>query len=336
MRIYKKFLSLICLVFVIGVLVFNYNAFAVIWTTDWDSSFDGSVFGGSDLEDLQSDIDTQTGTLTGTNTWTGTNTFSGTVSGIGAMKHAIVRGFELLDNARLGTHVEVTAGTLYHGDTEIDKTSNTQMTIATGANWWDGSVDTYASDGFLYIGVDVSGNVKFLGTNAPDKADTAGNTDGNHLYWFDSSKYWRVIAEVPIESGDQKIHLSGHRQRGERIMLDAPLTITTSVSENDWSSAEDCSAAIPSTSTMGIFGLKSKDSGTTTCGVWIKPNGSTWISTFDETTAASGVVAIATDDIGSGQRLCATDGSQQIQYANMTGDSATVISVEGYISNLRH
>ncbi len=323
----KKLLALL-LVFSL-ILSPTANA-AISWTKSWDSSDDGSTWSGSDIENMQDDISTQVPTLTGTNIFTGTNTFSGTVSGIGSARDAILRGFEIQDVAGDDTSIVVQAGVLFHNDTEVSKTSNTTLTFATAGDWWDGSADSFGSAAFNYVGVDVSGNVKFLGTNPADKADTSGNTDGLHVYWFDAAKYWRVIGEVYMDT-DDKAHAAGHIQQGNAIMYDIPINVTTSTSSGTWSSAT--AVIMPSTSSMGIFGLLTQEGSGTTAGLWIRPNGSTWATENSNGVfmqiSASGNVYIG------GQRVCATDGSQQIQYQNESGDDNIRVDVEGYISNLR-
>lgn len=111
------------------------------------------------------------------------------------------------------------------------------------------------------------------------------------------------------------------------VMWDVPMNETTTVSAAAWSSALDCSSSIPSISTMGIFGLHAEDDATVSA-IYIRPNGSTWSATYVhgiqiQTTGAASAI--------SGQRICMTDSSQQIQYYNDTGDSATGINVEGFI-----
>lgn len=51
---------------------------ALSWTKAWSSADDGTVFGGSDLENIQGNIDSQCVTLAGSQTLSGNNTFSGT------------------------------------------------------------------------------------------------------------------------------------------------------------------------------------------------------------------------------------------------------------------
>ena len=248
----------------------------------------------------------------------------------------ISRGFEIADVTNDDLTIVVQAGVLNHGSTKISKTANTTLTLATANDWWDGATDTYAGGaGWCYIGIDISGNVKLLGANPPDKADTSGNTAGTFYYWFDTSLYWRVIGAVKIDT-DDKAHAQGHFQRGSKIMVDVPSLVTDTSSAGTWSGATSCAAFIPAISTMGAFGLYiTHASGGEGLGIWIRPNGTTWAINI-----ANGIgLDAATDmDYISGQRQCATDGSQQIQYynSNNSGGAETPnVYVEGYELDIR-
>lgn len=74
----KLFVVLVALIFLAT------SAYAISWTKSWTSADDGSPFSGSDIEDIQDDINTQTPTLTGANNFSGANTFSGTSTFSGA------------------------------------------------------------------------------------------------------------------------------------------------------------------------------------------------------------------------------------------------------------
>lgn len=243
----------------------------------------------------------------------------------------ILRGFELAYTDV--THIVANAGVLLHGDTSIIKTSNTTLTIGTAADWWDGATDSYSGgQGWCYVGVDSSGNIKLLGANEPDKADVSGNTDGTKFYWYEATPlYWRVIGAVLVTTGDEFLPFY---QNGNTIMHDVPVNITTTVSAGSWNEDNSCAAGMPAISTLGIFGLYSSETTTNDAGVWIRPTGSTW-----STNQANGVFGHANNvpAIG-GQRQCMTNGSQQIDYQNdnnVTADAATRIDVEGYVLNIR-
>lgn len=226
--------------------------------------------------------------------------------------------------------VTVDAGVCYHGSTRVEKTAQTGLRHRVATDWWDGAVDTYASAGWNYVAIDSSGNIKFIGTNAPDKADTDENTVGTLRYWDDGTELWRVLGAARINTSDAID--SSLFQRGDKVMWDAPPNMTTTVSDNAWSSALDCSAGIPAISRMALFGLFSTETGGTTTGIWIRPDGSNWAGGEENGIKVLG----GTNALISGQRWCATDSSQEIQYFNNTSDSSTTIDVEGFILDIRH
>ena len=160
-------------------------------------------------------------------------------------------GFEIGDTANDDLTITVQAGKLIHGNISIQKTSNTTLTFATAGDWWDGATDTYAGGaGHNYVGVDSSGNVKLLGNNKADAHDADGNTSGTNFYWDDTSKRWRVIGAVYIDT-DNKIHASYvTRQHGKKVYYDDPagdtsiLRVLTNGSQTSFTDV-DCSAAVP-------------------------------------------------------------------------------------------
>ena len=67
---------------------------AIAWTKNWSSSDDGTIFYGSDLQDLQNDIDGASLTITGAQTISGNKTFTGQTTLSGAV---IIGGVTLTD-----------------------------------------------------------------------------------------------------------------------------------------------------------------------------------------------------------------------------------------------
>jgi hypothetical protein len=59
-------------------------AAVISWTKSWSSSDDGTVFGGADLQNIQTNISTYCVTLAGSQTLTGDKTFSGTTTFTGS------------------------------------------------------------------------------------------------------------------------------------------------------------------------------------------------------------------------------------------------------------
>jgi|TARA_Y100000310_G_scaffold315318_1_gene365707 hypothetical protein len=239
-------------------------------------------------------------------------------SATGGGKDSIVRGFEIGAAVADDTAITVTAGTLIHGTTQINKTANTTLTFATAADWWDGAADSYSGGaGWCYVGVDVSGNIKLLGANPADKADTAGNTAGFFLYWYDSSLYWRVIGAIRVDTDDQ-VHVMGRRQYGNFVMLDEfqeALGGGTATSFTD----VDCSAFAPG-HTRQLY--LAADVGSVV--MQIRANGSS---------ATNGATRIGAST--RGMMWAPSDSSQVIEY-KLSGATSSDIEFAGYdISALR-
>ena len=257
---------------------------------------------------------------------------------VASLSDVILRGFELV--YKTTADVYVNAGSLMNGTTYVNKVTNTTLTLATASDWYDGATHTFAGGaGWCYVGVDNAGNIKLLGANPPNKADASGSSVGTLLYSYISTTYWRVIGAVHVATNNT-IDIKWF-QGGNMIMLDVPISITTSLSSS-WSNATSCSAAIPAISTRGLFGLFAYNSGggNNSAGVVIRPNGSTWV-TVPVYTSGDNANAIEsgsnTTTIGAGgQRVCMTDSSQQIQYATVSINASSCnITVEGYYLNIR-
>lgn len=138
--------------------------------------------------------------------------------------------------------------------------------------------------------------------------------------------YYRYVGSAYNDSGSDLKNFYwygwGHHPL---IMWDVPVSITTTLSAGAWSGATSLATGIPSSSTCAILGLYAFEGAGSTNAIWVRPNGSTW--TTSTTNAVNAVNAI------SGQRICMTDSSQQIQYYNHGSDSATEITVEGCYIN---
>ena len=247
-----------------------------------------------------------------------------------------IKGMEL-EIISLDVLVTMDAGVLYHGSTRIEKSSKTAIRIDAGTDWWDGAVDTYTTAGWAYVGLDNTGAVKFIGDNPPNVIDTDLNTDGDvKRYWNDGSKTWRVIGAVPISND---VVTQSMFQQGDFVMWDVPQHVASAISDAVWSSAVDCSLAVPDISERAVFGLYVNDNAIG-AGVWIRPNGTSWAQ---EPSVAGGdnsengiTVQIGSGSASiSGQRECMLDSSQQIQYFNNAGDLNTQIDVEGFWLSLR-
>lgn len=253
---------------------------------------------------------------------------------IGSAEDFYIKGMELRVTSADST-VVVDTGVVYHGSTRLEKTAKISLVHTTASDWWDGAADTYSSAGWNYVGIDSFGGIKFLGENPPDVNDTDGNTDGDiDRYWDDGSKKWRVLGVARV-SADNTFAFSMF-QNENVVMLGVPVNVTTAVSDNAWSAAIDCSDGIPAFSIMGIFGLKFEENDSSATSMFIRPNGSTWVTEIENGIGQAATQGGAHDL--SGQRQCATDISQQIQLYNRDDGGttdATVVDVEGFLINSR-
>ena len=243
----------------------------------------------------------------------------------------ISRGFELVYDSP--ATVKVNAGTLAHGQTRVNKVENKILTLNNLDDWYDGSIHSYVNKaGWCYVGVDNAGNIRLLGANPPNKADTAGNTAGTLLYSYLGSTYYRVIGAVHISTGNA-IDLKWF-QTGNYVALDIPVSLTTSLSTGAWSSALSCAAGMPAISMMGEFAIYIAGAATGAGeGVGIRPNGSTYDTIIRH---AIGCGAVGTSTFGQYVERCMTDASQQIQYYTYSGGTTLVeIAIKGYYLNIR-
>ena len=147
-------------------------------------------------------------------------------------RDTILRGFELVYSST--TAVIVNPGTMLHGSTLINTTATTTLTLATAANWYDGATHTYGSGaGWCYIGVNSLGDIKLLGANPPNKADTSGNTAGVFIYSYITTTYWRVIGVAWVTTGD--VFLSGFLNDKDWFYNNDGGTAVTGVVTNSYS-----------------------------------------------------------------------------------------------------
>jgi hypothetical protein len=206
------------------------------------------------------------------------------------------------------------------------------LVITNPADWVSGSFSANAW-AYLYAYNDF-GNIgyKFSG-ESPDLADHYGNTVGTLRYQRYALKDYRCIGALRTNGGKIRKYL----QRGQLVMWDVPVSLTTTPSPDAWSAPLSCSNAIPAVSRLGVFAYKSQG-GVGEANVAIKPNGGTW-----DLPSNGGDIAGAWNWPGSsrpggiavGSVICATDASQQIRYANGNDDVNCEIGVWGYYLNIR-
>jgi len=338
----KKLCFILLGLFLVGIMFVGNSYATILWDYDWSSADDGSTFSGDDIKNIQDNVSDQASTNAGDNTFTGTNTFSGstvftgTTTGVGAAKDAITRGFELVWGSK--EQVIVNVGTLYHGTTQINKTSNVHLDVTTASDYVTGVKQQTTTD-WAYVYVDSSGNVK-LDIAEPDTSDAAGDTEGNLIYYYYAAKstYHRCIGAIYLNATGSG-EIDKFFQRKDIVMWDVPVSVTTTKSKNAWSGAVSCAASMPSISEFGIFGCRVKANASgARAGIYIRPNGSAWNAGNESTDGGNGVwfnMAV-NHDLG-GEVIRATDGSQQIQHWSDTSDDITSMEIHlhGYLLEIR-
>lgn len=225
------------------------------------------------------------------------------------------------------------AGTLYTRNsyaTTMDVTNNDHWVEGAsqqGTNKWV-YVYAYNSSGALW-------DTK-LWLLSPQYADTGSDDSSVKIYRQNASVWYRCIGAIRLNATGSG-EIANFYQRDNAIMWDIPISVSTTAS-GTWTAAIDCSAAIPEISSYGFFGLFSNDTSGNDAGISIRPNGGTWLDLSSDAGLASGIwtqIGGASAAEISGQRLCATDGSQQINSINKVADDNIVINVEGYLLNIR-
>lgn len=244
----------------------------------------------------------------------------------------ILDGFEIFyDRVHPADAIKASGGSVIIGGQNLSAISVSEsLMIGSDAFWIGGSASDNAST-WIYTYVFNSGDVASFNfsTTAPNSIDELGNTGGRLKWYVTGGVAYRCIGTI---RNSTNANITSFNMVGNLVMWDSPIGITSVPSAGAWSNPLPCSAGIPETSTLGIFGLYSSDTDSRNSGTWIRPNGTTW-----STNEANGIwidTAGTEGDI-SGQRECMTDGAQQINYRNDAGDEETLISVEGYRDFLR-
>ena len=246
---------------------------------------------------------------------------------IATQEDFVLNGFNVVTNDP--NVVTFDPGIYYVGATRINKVAQIVLNVGTAGNYINGASER-ATSTWIYMYGDDSGNIKF-DDDAPDYHDTDGNTAGIKYYFKNGSDYWRFLVPIRLNATGSG-NITPFWQQDNKIMWDTPAVITTSVSAGAWSGATSCSVAMPPMAKIGIFGLMVNETGASDAGIFIKPNGSFWTSGFVATSNGIYIgVSTQSNVATAGQRLCAVDSSQQIQYGNNAADDTTSIGVEGYI-----
>lgn len=326
----KKILA----VLLIGMMIAT-NAYCISWTKSWSAADDGSPFSGSDIEDIQNDINTQTPTLTGNNTmsgnntFSGTTTFSGTIVGVtGSAAHVITRGFELVWKST--TVVTVNTGTLYHNTTQVNKATVTDLDITAAGDAIDGATAQQATSAWRYVYVDSSGNIKLWST-APDKSDTSGNTAGTKIYYYyvATTTYYRCIGAIRLNATGAG-EIEKFVQTGNVVTYGSYQTVATATAEGAYTT-QSCAVAVPPISTLAVFYVyHGTNVSPTNTSIYLGV-GSSGTST---TRHHAGDTAAPQSPTGAGELTCALSSTQTVDYQT-TNCVTVVLAVSGYYMSIR-
>ena len=246
-----------------------------------------------------------------------------------AVINGAIEGFELIFQA--SANVQVNAGSCEINGVFVATTALTQDFSTASDNAWIGGTSSASASSWVYVYAFDQGSAVAsfnFSLTAPDAIDESSNTGGIFKYLTTGGVDYRCIGAV---FSDSQKSLTDFFQRDNIIMNTVPANVTTTVSDDKWSAAT--SVRLPDISTMGIFGLETTGT-TASVGTFIRPNGTSW-----SVNEANGIFMAPPAGGGgtiSGQRTCATDASQQIQYFNfVTNNDTTRIDVEGWILNIR-
>ena len=179
----------------------------ITWTKSYSASDNGSILGGADLQNIQSDITTVVnGGLSNSNlasdaavvesklafnTSTG-HTHNGTDAKSIIVKH-YRKGCLIKAGTTAASNIKVTPGVLDIGGTLLVSTADSTDLNLAGADWVNGSEPT---DGPVYVyAYNNSGSVGYkLSTEPPDLSDASDNTAEFPLrYQKYSSTYYRLV-----------------------------------------------------------------------------------------------------------------------------------------------
>ncbi len=251
-----------------------------------------------------------------------------------------ILGYELTYFDADATAITLKQGVAIHGITQAKTTApSSALTLDTAANYYDGNLADYSTEGWNYMAIDTSGNFKLLGANPPDKSSyvtdgTIGDATGTLIYFWDSgnTKHWRVVGTVRCyEDGGVIKAKWGQAQNGNTIMYSAGqgsgTTDQTSFTELNLN--DGANGTLPEITEMGIFNVQIAATG----------NGAFHVKTADAAAGAAGKVFNSDNGAESltvdHEFLQITDGSQKIDY-KIAGTSPTVaLTTSGYVMNIR-
>jgi hypothetical protein len=177
--------------------------------------------------------------------------------------------------------------------------------------------------------VDNANNVKLLGANPPNKADTLGNYTGTLIYYYDGSTYWRIIGAVWVYTNNT-ITTDGSTpakwyQIGNFIQWDTAVAIVSGGTIG-WT-LQVCTGGMPAISICAEFQIQLES--TATGAMYVRPHGS---SSTNGTIFASFGNWAGANTYWNIYGKCFTDSSQQIDYSISNYGSLTL---SGYYLSIR-
>lgn len=227
-------------------------------------------------------------------------------------------------------HIKVTSGVADIAGVILVAGDNVDISIDNALNYIEESIATANSWIYVYVYDNNNAVAYKLSANSPNKSDCNGNETGIKRYRYHEANYYRCIGAVRT---DENGNLLKWFQRGNIIMWDVPITLTTD-SSRSWSSAISCSLAIPAISRFGIFGVSHYGS-QHNVNVRLRPEGGTGGN--DRADGIGGRAYFSGPSTNAleiaGRIHCPTDELQRINYMN--GSSGSVkIKIEGYILDI--
>lgn len=236
-----------------------------------------------------------------------------------------IRGYNLTCITTDDT-LSIDPGVLYNGSYRVAKTSTVGLHLDTATDWWDGVVDTYTSPDWCYVGCDNTGNIRFLGNNPGNRADTSGNTAGILRYYYDGTKYWRLIGAVSVDATNNISF--GFNQYGSEVTFHSQMQDVYGTTSAAWSTLELTN--VPATSRIAKITLLQTS------------GGSEWITVRESgRTNSQGISVSSLLSVGGitgrgGTYVeVSTNSSQQIDWTDRATAGSTLIWTVGYIDNTR-
>ena len=94
--------------------------------------------------------------------------------------------------------ITIGPGSIRHGTTYIEKTTDTTLNLGTAADYAEGVTDRGTSK-VLYVAIDSSGRIRLTDV-APTISDTSSNTAGPLRYSVINSENWRILSWMYLDS----------------------------------------------------------------------------------------------------------------------------------------